>query len=104
MTRPRAPIRKTKETVSHRQNDNVKAVGTPPVRSNFCSPLIAVLTAVQNKVTKAVSEKQLAVKEQLGSKTLIHPAVKAQLHIPSFDLSRGSEAQSCHRFSVYILE
>ena len=36
---------------SHRQN-NVKEVGTPSVRSSLCTSLIAVLTAVRNKVTK----------------------------------------------------
>ena len=50
---------KTEETVSHRQNSNVKDVGTPPVRSNLCTSVFAVSTAVRNKVTKTVSEKQL---------------------------------------------
>ena len=43
---------KTKETVSHRQNNTVKEVGTPPVPSNLCTPLIAVSTAVRNTDTK----------------------------------------------------
>ena len=50
---------KTEETVSHRQNSSVKEVGTPPVRSNLCTLLTAVLTTVRNKVTKTMSEKQL---------------------------------------------
>ena len=49
---------KTEETVSHRQNNNVKEVGTPPVRSNLCTLLTDVLTIVRNKVTKTMSEKQ----------------------------------------------
>ena len=49
---------KTEETVSHRQND-VKEVGTPPAPSNLSTSLTAVSTAVRNKVTKTVSEKQL---------------------------------------------
>ena len=50
---------KTEETVSHRQNKNVKEVGTPPVRINLCTPLIAVSTAVRKTDTKTVSETQL---------------------------------------------
>ena len=39
---------KTKEAVDCRQNSKyVKAVGTSPVRSNLCAPLIAVSTAVR---------------------------------------------------------
>ena len=43
---------KTKETVSHRQNNTIKEVGTPPVPSNLCTPLIAVSTAVRNTDAK----------------------------------------------------
>ena len=50
---------KTEETVHHRPNNNVKEVGTPPVRNNLCTPLIAVLTVVRNTDTKTVSETQL---------------------------------------------
>ena len=35
---------KTEETASHRQNNSVKEVGTPSVRSNLCTPLIVVST------------------------------------------------------------
>ena len=63
----------TEETVSHRQNSNVKEVGTPPMRSNLCTSLITVSTAVRNKVTKTRSE-EATVEEQLCSKT-IHRAV-----------------------------
>ena len=56
----------TQETVSCRQNSNVKEVGTQPVRSNLCTSLTAVLTAVRNKVTKTRSEKA-TVEEQLCS-------------------------------------
>ena len=41
----------------------------PPVRSNLCTSLIAVLTPVRSKVTKTVSEKA-TVEEQLHSKTI----------------------------------
>ena len=49
---------KIEETVSRHQNISVKEVGTPPVRSNLCTPLIAVRTAVRSKVTKTMSKKQ----------------------------------------------
>ena len=39
---------KTEETVSHRQNNDVKEVGTPPVPSNLCTPQLALSTAVPN--------------------------------------------------------
>ena len=42
---------KTEETASHRQNNDVKEVGTPPVRSNLCTSLFEVSTTVRNKVT-----------------------------------------------------
>ena len=50
---------KTEETVSHRQKNNVKEAGTPASANKLCTPLTAVPTAVRNKVTKTVSEKQL---------------------------------------------
>ena len=50
---------KTEETISHRQNNNVKEMGTPPVRRNLCTTLITLSTAVGNNVTKTASEKQL---------------------------------------------
>ena len=37
---------KTEETASHRQNNSVKEVGNPSVRSNLCTPLIVVSTCV----------------------------------------------------------
>ena len=55
---------KTKETISHFQNNNVKEAGSPPVWSNMCTSLIAVSSAVLNKVTKMVSEKQLLRRTQ----------------------------------------
>ena len=84
---------KTEETVSHDQNNNDKEVGPLPVRSNLCTPLIAVSTAVREKVTKTVSEKQ-AIEDQLSSKT-IHPAMTAQLHLPALDLSWALSAVLC---------
>ena len=56
---------KTEETVSHRQNDNVKEVGTPPVQCNLCTPLIALSTVERNKVTKTCSVRKASVEEQL---------------------------------------
>ena len=50
---------KTKETASHRQNNRVKELGTLPVPSNLCTPLIAVSTAVRSRVPKTVFERQL---------------------------------------------
>ena len=48
---------KTEETVRHRQNNSViKEVGTPPVRSNLCTPQLALSTAVRKTDTKAESE------------------------------------------------
>ena len=45
-------LAKTEETISHRQNNDVKKVRTPPVPSSSCTSLIAVSTAVRSKVTK----------------------------------------------------
>ena len=50
---------KTEETVSHRQNNGVSEVGTSSEPSNLSTSLTAVSTALRNKVTKTVSEKQL---------------------------------------------
>ena len=50
----------TEETVSCRQNTNVKEVGTPPVRSNLFTSLTAVSTAVRSRVTKTMSVEQLS--------------------------------------------
>ena len=48
---------KTKETVLHQQNNNVKEAEAPPGQSNLRTSLIAASTAVQSKVT--VFKKQL---------------------------------------------
>ena len=45
---------KTEETVSRRQNNSVKEVGTPSVPSDLCTSLTAVSTAVRSRVTKTV--------------------------------------------------
>ena len=51
---------KTEEAVDHRRNNNnAKAVVTSPVRSNLCTPLIAVSTAVRSSDTKTMSVAQL---------------------------------------------
>ena len=84
---------KTEETVSHDQSNNDKEVRPIPVRSNLCTPLIAVSTAVREKVIKTESEKQ-AIEDQLSSKT-IHPALTAQLHLPALDLSWTLYAVLC---------
>ena len=47
---------KTEETVSHRQNNNVKEMGARAVPRNLCTSLTAV-SAVCGTVTKTVSEK-----------------------------------------------
>ena len=52
-------IVKCEEAVIHSQNNSVNEVETPPVPSNLCTLLIYVSTAVWNRVTKTVSEKQL---------------------------------------------
>ena len=53
------PQRPKSETASHRQNNHVKEVGTPPVRSDSCSSQIGVSAAVRSKVTKTVIVRQL---------------------------------------------
>ena len=63
-------MNKNQETVSHRQNNTVKEVGTPPVGSNLCISLIAVSTAVRSKVTQTVSKKQLLSKIVYFASTL----------------------------------
>ena len=56
----RSHPQKTEEAVDHRQNNNyVKAVGTLPVRSSLCAPLIAISNAVWSRVTMTVFVTQL---------------------------------------------
>ena len=45
-------------------SEKVKDVGTPPVKSNLCTSLILVSTAVRRKVTKTTSEEQLSRNNQ----------------------------------------
>ena len=52
----------TEETVSHRQNNDVKEVGTPPAPSDTSTSLTVVSTAVLSKVTKTTVEEQLSNK------------------------------------------
>ena len=61
---------KTEETVSHHQNNNVKEVGTPPVRSNLCTSLIAVSAAARAEQSHKDSVRKATVEEQLSSKTI----------------------------------
>ena len=52
----RSDPQKSEEAVDHRQNNSyIKAVGTSPVRSNLCAPLVAVSTAVRSRVTRTMS-------------------------------------------------
>ena len=72
MARPRAPIVKRPRkpwTTATTPAVRVKAMGTSPVRSNLCTPLIAVSTAVrsshkENVLSTAVDEK---LKQKLSS-------------------------------------
>ena len=61
-------------------------MGTLPVRSNLCTPLIALSTAVRNKVSKTVSERRLLMNNS-AAKQLIHPSMRAQFHLHPFHLS-----------------
>ena len=70
--------------VDHRQNNSyVKVAGTSPLRSDLCTPLIAVSTAVRSSHKDNV--RSTAVEEQLKQKT--SPTFWAQLHLPALDLS-----------------
>ena len=65
----RSDPQKTEEAMDHRQNNNcVKAVGTSPVRSNLCTPLIAVSTAVPNSHNDNV--RSTTVEEQLKQRVV----------------------------------
>ena len=79
----------TEETASHRQNSNVKEVGTPrppQMRSNFCTSLIALSTAGRYRVTQTACEKQLS-RNNSAARQSTDPAVRAQVHLPALDLS-----------------
>ena len=69
---------KTEETVTYRQN-NVKEVGTLPVRSNSCISLTAISTVVQSKVVKTIS-----VKQHLN---IVQFSMTAQLYPPPLDIA-----------------
>ena len=93
---------KTEETASHCQNNNVKQVGTTSVRSILCTPQLAPLTTVRHTVTKTEYEGS-PVEDQLSSQT-IHPALRAQFHLPALDLSWALHlpGSGCH--SVYLTD
>ena len=55
----------------HRQSNNVKEVGIPPVRGSSCTSLTAVLTAVRSKVTKTACEKQLLRNNSAARQTIL---------------------------------
>ena len=55
----RSDPQKSEEAVDHRQNNYVKAARTSPERSNLCTSLIAVSTAVRSIVTMTMSVAQL---------------------------------------------
>ena len=60
---------KTKEAMDHLQNNSyVKAVGTSPVWSNLCAPLIAVSPAVRSSHNDNV--RSTAVEEQLKQRVV----------------------------------
>ena len=54
MARPRAPTRKDRRgrgrTAARTTDNYVKAVGTSPMQSNLCTPLIAVSSGLRSKV------------------------------------------------------
>ena len=54
--------------------------------SNFCTSLIAVLRAVQSNVTKTNVPK--ATVEEWPKQRIIHLSMRAQLHLPPFDLTQ----------------
>ena len=60
---------KTEKTVSHRQNNNAKEVGTLLMQSNWCTLLTAVSTAVQKRVAESEGS---TVEEQLGVTGKLH--------------------------------
>ena len=51
------------------KNNTVKEGGTLPARINLCTPLIAVSIAVQNKVTKTMTERQQLRNDSGGTKS-----------------------------------
>ena len=65
---------KTEETVTTARTTVLKEVGTPPVRSNLCTPLTAVPTATRSKVTKTVSKKQGTTQQQDNPPSYENPA------------------------------
>ena len=76
------------ETVSHRQNDDVKEVGTPPVRSNLRTPLTAVSTSCAEQ-SHGDSVREATAEEQMKQRTVQH-SVRTQLHLPPLHLSLDS--------------
>ena len=83
---PRRP--KKRPSATARKTD-VKMVVTLSVRSNVCTPQLALSADVQNKVTEMLSKKA-TVEEHLSSKT-IHPAMGVHLHLPVRTAFLGSE-------------
>ena len=77
------PQRPKRPSATARTTTDGKELGTPPVESNLCTSLIAVSTAVQSKVTKTVSEKQLLKPEAKDSPTVDESPV-----LPSSSRSR----------------
>ena len=89
---------KTEETVSHRQNKNVKEVGTPPVRINLCTPLIAVSTAEDRHKD---SVRNATVEEHLSSKT-INPSSYESPAPPPFSWSLLGSVSSAYASSMVL--
>ena len=84
---------KTEETVSLRQNNDVKYVGTPPMPSNLCTSLIAVSTAVRSELSHKNSVREVTVEDQLKQR-IAQLAMRVQLHLPPLDLSWPLSSES----------
>ena len=73
------PQRPKRPSCSHRQNNTVKEVWTPPVPSNLCTSLMAVSPAVRN----SHKEQLLRNNRSKGLSSIL----RAQLQLPALDLS-----------------
>ena len=70
--------------MDHRQNNSyVKVAGTSPLRSDLCTPLIAVSTAVRSSHKDNV--RSTAVEEQLKQRVV--QLSEPRLHLPALDVS-----------------
>ena len=76
----------SKTTVKNSRTSNVKEVGTPPVRSNLCKYSANCCFKSFAEQSHKDGVRKATAEEQLDSKT-IHPAMRAQLHLPPLNLS-----------------